>query len=142
MNDLHIGPASAPDLPAVLDFWKDAAKGASISDDLAGVERLHARDPEALLLARRDGELVGTVIAGFDGWRCHLYPARRAPGPPPAGHRAPHCWRPPRSGSPRWAAGAPTRWCSTGTSRRTGRGGRPATAPRTSGPAGSSRSRA
>lgn len=73
MNDLHIAPASAPDLPAVLDFWKGAAKGTSISDDLTGVERLYARDPEALLLARRDGELVGTVIAGFDGWRCHLY---------------------------------------------------------------------
>lgn len=73
MSDLHIGPASATDLGAVLDFWKAAAEGTSISDDLAGVERLHARDPRALLLARRDGELVGTVIAGFDGWRCHLY---------------------------------------------------------------------
>ncbi|MFJ9341817.1 GNAT family N-acetyltransferase [Streptomyces sp. NPDC101733] len=73
MNDLHIGPASTDDLRAVLEFWKGAAKGTSISDDLAGVERLHARDPYALLLARCDGELVGTVVAGFDGWRCHLY---------------------------------------------------------------------
>ncbi|MFD9333896.1 GNAT family N-acetyltransferase [Streptomyces sp. NPDC060028] len=73
MTDLHIGPASASDLAAVLAFWKAAAEGTSISDDLDGVERLHARDPQALLLARRDGELVGTVIAGFDGWRCHLY---------------------------------------------------------------------
>ncbi|MFI6144323.1 GNAT family N-acetyltransferase [Streptomyces sp. NPDC051109] len=73
MSDLHMGPASTADLPAVLAFWKTAAEGTSISDDLAGVERLHARDPHALLLARRDGELVGTVIAGFDGWRCHLY---------------------------------------------------------------------
>ncbi|MCC0099449.1 GNAT family N-acetyltransferase [Streptomyces flavotricini] len=73
MSDLQIGPASSADLTAVLDFWKTAAEGTSISDDLAGVERLHARDPHALLLARREGELVGTVIAGFDGWRCHLY---------------------------------------------------------------------
>lgn len=73
MNDLHIEPASGADLATVLDFWKTAAEGTSISDDLDGVERLHARDPQALLLARRDGELVGTVIAGFDGWRCHLY---------------------------------------------------------------------
>ncbi|MEU6863980.1 GNAT family N-acetyltransferase [Streptomyces sp. NPDC046876] len=73
MSDLHIGPASSDDLAAVLDFWKTAAEGTSISDDLAGIGRLHARDPQALLLARRDGELVGTVIAGFDGWRCHLY---------------------------------------------------------------------
>ncbi|MFF4849079.1 GNAT family N-acetyltransferase [Streptomyces sp. NPDC001194] len=73
MSDLHIGPASSADLTAVLEFWKAAAEGTSISDDLAGVERLHARDPHSLLLARREGELVGTVIAGFDGWRCHLY---------------------------------------------------------------------
>lgn len=49
------------------------------------MERLVARDPEALILAERDGELVGTVIAGFDGWRCHLYrlavhPERRRQG--------------------------------------------------------------
>ncbi|WP_404961291.1 GNAT family N-acetyltransferase [Streptomyces sp. 147326] len=80
MTDLHIGPASAADLGAVLAFWKAAAEGTSISDDLAGVERLHDRDPQALLLARRDGELVGTVIAGFDGWRCHLYRLAVHPG--------------------------------------------------------------
>lgn len=85
MDDLHIGPASAADLGAVLDFWKTAAKGASVSDDRAGIERLYSRDPQALLLARRGGELVGTVVAGFDGWRCHLYrlavhPAHRRRG--------------------------------------------------------------
>ncbi|WP_405441935.1 GNAT family N-acetyltransferase [Streptomyces avidinii] len=80
MTDLHIGPASAADLGAVLDFWKAAAEGTSISDDLAGVERLHERDPQALLLARQGGELVGTVIAGFDGWRCHLYRLAVHPG--------------------------------------------------------------
>ncbi|MFD6974310.1 hypothetical protein [Streptomyces sp. NPDC059979] len=47
----------------MLDFWKSAAGGTGISDDLAGVERLHARDPEALLLARSDGELVGNEWA-------------------------------------------------------------------------------
>ncbi|MFD7097055.1 GNAT family N-acetyltransferase [Streptomyces xanthophaeus] len=80
MSDLHIGPATAADLSSVLGFWKNAAEGTSISDDLAGMERLHERDPHALLLARRDGELVGTVIAGFDGWRCHLYRLAVHPG--------------------------------------------------------------
>ncbi len=77
--------AVAGDAEAVLAFWKEAAEGVSISDDLQGVARLIARDPEALLLAERHGELVGTVIAGFDGWRCHLYrlavaPSRRRQG--------------------------------------------------------------
>jgi ribosomal protein S18 acetylase RimI-like enzyme len=73
MTELHVRTAAAEDLDAVLAFWKTAAEGTSISDDRDGVERLVARDPEALILAERDGELVGTVIAGFDGWRCHLY---------------------------------------------------------------------
>ncbi|GGO40195.1 MULTISPECIES: GNAT family N-acetyltransferase [Streptomyces] len=73
MTDLRIRAATPDDLDAVLAFWKAAAEGTSISDDRSGVERLVARDPGALLLAERDGELVGTVIAGFDGWRCHLY---------------------------------------------------------------------
>lgn len=82
---LRIRPAGPGDLDSVLAFWKTAAEGTSISDDRAGVERLVARDPEALILAESEGELVGTVIAGFDGWRCHLYrlavrPERRRQG--------------------------------------------------------------
>lgn len=73
MTDLRIRAARPEDLDAVLAFWKVAAEGTSISDDRSGVERLVDRDPGAMLLAERGGELVGTVIAGFDGWRCHLY---------------------------------------------------------------------
>ncbi|MFJ4688491.1 GNAT family N-acetyltransferase [Streptomyces sp. NPDC091377] len=85
MSELGTRPATPTDLDSVLAFWKTAAEGTSISDDREGVERLVARDPEALILAELDGELVGTVIAGFDGWRCHLYrlavhPARRRRG--------------------------------------------------------------
>lgn len=85
MTDLRIRAATAEDIDAVLGFWKSAAEGASISDDRDGVERLIARDADALILAERAGELVGTVIAGFDGWRCHLYrlavhPERRRQG--------------------------------------------------------------
>ncbi|MDH6552873.1 GNAT family N-acetyltransferase [Streptomyces sp. SAI-041] len=85
MTDLRIRAATPDDLDTVLAFWKRAAEGTSISDDRDGVERLVARDPEALILAELDGELVGTVIAGFDGWRCHLYrlavhPQRRRRG--------------------------------------------------------------
>ncbi|MBB1252979.1 GNAT family N-acetyltransferase [Streptomyces alkaliterrae] len=85
MSDPHIRCATRSDIDTVLRFWRDAAEGTSISDDQDGVARLVGRDPEALLLAEWDGELVGTVIAGFDGWRCHLYrlavhPAHRRRG--------------------------------------------------------------
>ncbi|PKW06329.1 Ribosomal protein S18 acetylase RimI [Streptomyces sp. 1222.5] len=85
MTELCVRPAGPDDLDAVLAFWKTAAEGTSVSDDRAGVEGLVERDPDALLLAESGGELVGTVIAGFDGWRCHLYrlavhPERRRRG--------------------------------------------------------------
>ncbi|MEV6738020.1 GNAT family N-acetyltransferase [Streptomyces sp. NPDC051104] len=85
MSDLRIRAAGPEDLDTVLAFWKAAAEGTSISDDRDGVQRLVDRDPEALILAEEDGRLVGTVIAGFDGWRCHLYrlavhPERRRQG--------------------------------------------------------------
>ncbi|MEU0222212.1 GNAT family N-acetyltransferase [Streptomyces sp. NPDC006265] len=86
MTDLRIRAATPEDLDAVLAFWKVAAEGTSISDDRGGMERLVARDPGALILAmgvpparaesrarESGGDLAGTVIAGFDGWRCHLY---------------------------------------------------------------------
>ncbi|MGY9067533.1 GNAT family N-acetyltransferase [Streptomyces sp. TR1341] len=79
MTELSVRPALPDDLDAVLAFWRTAAEGTSISDDRAGVERLLERDPRALILAERGGELVGTVIAGFDGWRCHLYRLAVAP---------------------------------------------------------------
>jgi ribosomal protein S18 acetylase RimI-like enzyme len=80
MSELRIRAAVPGDLDAVLAFWRTAAEGTSISDDRDGVERLLARDPEALVLAESAGELVGTVIAGFDGWRCHLYRLAVHPG--------------------------------------------------------------
>jgi ribosomal protein S18 acetylase RimI-like enzyme len=73
MDDLRIRAATTADAAGVLAFWQVAAEGTSITDDEAGVARLVTRDPDALLLAERAGVLIGSVIAGFDGWRCHLY---------------------------------------------------------------------
>jgi ribosomal protein S18 acetylase RimI-like enzyme len=39
----------------------------------AEVATLFERDPEALLVAVIDGKVVGALIAGWDGWRCHIY---------------------------------------------------------------------
>ncbi|WP_035839996.1 GNAT family N-acetyltransferase [Kitasatospora azatica] len=73
MTDLIIRPAVVEEIPALLAFWARAAEGTSITDDPAGVARLLERDPEALIVAERTGAVVGTVIAGWDGWRASLY---------------------------------------------------------------------
>jgi len=80
MTDLTIRSATPEDVCGLLDFWKSAAEGTSISDDEAGVGRLIAHDAQAVIIAERDGRMVGTVIAGWDGWRCHLYRLAVDPG--------------------------------------------------------------
>ncbi|MBD0716053.1 GNAT family N-acetyltransferase [Streptomyces sp. CBMA370] len=73
MIDLRIRAATPQDVDAVLAFWRESAQGSSVSDDVRGVAVLVERDPEALLLAEADGRIVGSVIAGWDGWRASLY---------------------------------------------------------------------
>jgi ribosomal protein S18 acetylase RimI-like enzyme len=62
------------DVAAVLDLWAQArSQHASTSDRLDDVERLVADSPAALLVAERDGEVVGALIAAWDGWRGNMY---------------------------------------------------------------------
>jgi len=50
--DIRLGrPRDIDDLPAL---WRHAADGTSLTDDPAGIPRLLARDPEALILADLD----------------------------------------------------------------------------------------
>ncbi|MGF1431736.1 GNAT family N-acetyltransferase [Kitasatospora sp. LaBMicrA B282] len=84
-SELIIRPATVAEIPTLLAFWAAAAEGTSITDDPAGLARLLDRDPEALLVATRGTALVGTVIAGWDGWRASVYrlavdPAHRRQG--------------------------------------------------------------
>jgi ribosomal protein S18 acetylase RimI-like enzyme len=72
--------AVADDIPAVLALWATAAEDAHRPPDTAtALEALLARDPDALLLATDGDELIGSIIAGWDGWRCHLYRLAVAP---------------------------------------------------------------
>jgi ribosomal protein S18 acetylase RimI-like enzyme len=62
------------DVPAVLELWARARSGhASTPDRLDDVERLVAESPATLLVADRDGEIVGALIAAWDGWRGNMY---------------------------------------------------------------------
>jgi ribosomal protein S18 acetylase RimI-like enzyme len=80
MDGLILRAAQIAELPAVLAFWQVAAENESRPADTAeALEALVRRDPEALILAADGTGIVGTVIAGWDGWRCHLYRLAVAP---------------------------------------------------------------
>lgn len=70
---LALRSAVADDIDALLAFWQASAEGTDRADDRPSVERLLERDPGAVLLAVEGEDIVGSVIAGWDGWRCHLY---------------------------------------------------------------------
>jgi ribosomal protein S18 acetylase RimI-like enzyme len=80
MADLVLRSAEAADITRVLSFWRIAAEDAHRPPDTAAaLATLHLRDPDALILAVDGDQIVGTVIAGWDGWRCHLYRLAVAP---------------------------------------------------------------
>jgi ribosomal protein S18 acetylase RimI-like enzyme len=68
MADVEIRLCRHDEIGAVLDLWDDArSPHASTPDDAVAVALV--LDQDALLVAERDGRIVGTLIAGWDGWR-------------------------------------------------------------------------
>jgi ribosomal protein S18 acetylase RimI-like enzyme len=57
----------------------EAGATPSATDSLEEVRRLIAAPQAALLVALHDGRIVGSVIAGWDGWRGNIYRLTVAP---------------------------------------------------------------
>ncbi len=65
--------ATADDVPLTLALWRAAESPPSATDDETGLSRLFDRDPGSLLLAEAGGQVVGSLIAAWDGWRGSFY---------------------------------------------------------------------
>src|SRR3954471_16510745 len=71
---LEIRPAGEDELGEVLELWRSSrSRYSSTPDSLNALSRLRQGDPGALLVARHDGRVVGTLIAAWDGWRGNMY---------------------------------------------------------------------
>ncbi len=66
------------DIPGVLDLWREAAAPTS-TDSSDALRLLLERDPGSLVVAESSGRIVGSVIAGWDGWRGSIYRLAVAP---------------------------------------------------------------
>jgi ribosomal protein S18 acetylase RimI-like enzyme len=65
--------ATAKDVQPVLDLWAGSrSEHAETPDSAEAVRTLLHTDPGSLLVAD-DGEVVGALIAAFDGWRGNMY---------------------------------------------------------------------
>jgi purine-nucleoside phosphorylase/ribosomal protein S18 acetylase RimI-like enzyme len=73
------------DADAVLALWREAGATVSRTDTAPDLLRALADSTAVVLVAQREGRLVGSVIGSFDGWRGNLYrlavhPAHRRQG--------------------------------------------------------------
>jgi ribosomal protein S18 acetylase RimI-like enzyme len=74
----QLRPATAEDGAGVLALWQEAAEPTS-TDSAEALGNLLRRDPDALIVAEAGGRIVGSVIAGWDGWRGAIYRLAVAP---------------------------------------------------------------
>ncbi len=58
-----------------IQLWQSIEKGVSVgrSDAPDQIEKKLQRDPDLFLVAEADGEMIGTIIGGFDGRRGLIY---------------------------------------------------------------------
>lgn len=63
------------DYEGALRVWQSAGKGIHItfSDTIEEIEKLVKRSPGLFFVAEIDGEIIGTVMGGFDGRRGLIY---------------------------------------------------------------------
>ncbi len=67
------------DVDAVLRLWREAGSEPTHTDDAPSLAALVGHDGSRLLVAEERGEVVGSVIAGWDGWRGSVYRLAVAP---------------------------------------------------------------
>ena len=73
MTRAVVRPGRLEEISEVLGLWREAGSVPGVSDDPASLERLLETSEDALLVAEVAGRMVGTVIAGWDGWRANFY---------------------------------------------------------------------
>jgi len=68
-----IRTARPSDIQSVLTLWIESDAEPTHTDDSKGLNVLLANDPEALVVAEDGTDIVGSVIAAWDGWRGSIY---------------------------------------------------------------------
>ena len=70
---MNIRPARPDEVAGMPDLWAAMGLGIRSTDTGGSIDALLASDPGSVLVAEEDGADVGTLIAGWDGWRGNMY---------------------------------------------------------------------
>ena len=77
---MHIRPFTVPDTEPVVALWQACGLTRPWNDPRKDIERKLSVQPELFLVGEREGELVATAMAGYDGHRGWVYYVAVAPG--------------------------------------------------------------
>ena len=61
------------DVPAILEFWRQAEATPSVTDTPDDLRRAITTNSARVLVAESSGNLIGSIIGTFDGWRGNIY---------------------------------------------------------------------
>lgn len=61
------------DIESVLELWRASEATASVTDTSQDLRRTMDSGASSVILAQSGGNIVGSMIVSFDGWRGNLY---------------------------------------------------------------------
>ncbi|HZI51382.1 MAG TPA: GNAT family N-acetyltransferase [Terriglobia bacterium] len=65
--------ATADDANDILSLWRAAEASPSVTDTIEDIRSIAGRDSAAVIVAVSQGQILGSIIAAFDGWRGGVY---------------------------------------------------------------------
>ena len=73
MNDYVLRECRSDDVGAVLELWRQADATPGVTDNADDLRRAVAESKANVLVAKVEGQIVGSIIGTFDGWRGNIY---------------------------------------------------------------------
>jgi ribosomal protein S18 acetylase RimI-like enzyme len=85
MSDLRLASFSIrecrpEEVEFILALWRQAEATPSVTDNADDLRRAVSDSEASVLVAEVDGQLVGSIIGTFDGWRGNIYRLAVHPG--------------------------------------------------------------
>jgi ribosomal protein S18 acetylase RimI-like enzyme len=72
-TNLSIRDCRSEEAETVLDLWRKADATPGVTDTADNLRRVIDQSPAIVLVAEVAGQLVGSIIGTFDGWRGNIY---------------------------------------------------------------------
>ncbi len=72
MAGFIIREARPEDFEAIIRLWEGIDRHTGLPDRVEYLQVFHAFAPDLFLVAESGGEIIGTVIGGWDGWRAQI----------------------------------------------------------------------